>query len=399
MKGSPGFIGERLKQGREARGLSVIALAELLGITRQAISSFETGGSTPQPDTLEEIANKLNLPVAFFMTPIKDQKPHAVFFRSMCAATKYDRGRGYNRINWLAEFIVPYLQQFVVFPKINAPNVILPKDPLHLTEDEIEDIATKVRRDWGLGDGPISNVVLLFENNGFIITRMELESSTLDAFSTHVWHNDNPYYMVLGDDKRSAVRSRFDAAHEMGHSILHRTIAEDQLKNPVIFKLVEQQANRFASSFLVPRNKFAGDFTLPTLNSFQTLKYKWLVSIAMLIRRSFDLGFISEEHYQRLWINYNRRGWRKEEPLDDRLPIEQPVLLPRACKLIIESKIKTPEQMLSEIPLMPKDVEELLYVPRGYLVPSMPQLELKNKLGNEDYKAALEEADRIIKNL
>ncbi len=402
MKGTPGFIGERLKEAREARGLTAIALADILSITRQAVSLYESGESSPQPDMLLRIADKLNLPVGFFLRPITQRNNNAIFFRSQSAASKLDRGRGNSRMKWLYEEIIPYLKKFVTFPEVELPSIDVPNDPMRLDDDAIEDIAIEVRREWGLGDGPISDVVLLMENNGFMCTRMDLGSPTLDAFST-VKQGQMPSvvdvtpYIILGSDKQSAVRSRFDASHEIGHIILHRKIEANKLNNRAEFKVIEQQANRFASAFLVPRNKFADDFNIATLNAFQTMKYKWLVSIAMFITRAYNLGFISEEHYHRLWINYNQRGWRKEEPLDDKLPIEQPLLLRRACKLIIESKIRTPEQLLSEIPLSPRDIEELMYVPPSYLAPSLPRVQLKDsKIGSSDYKSAIEEAERII---
>ena len=36
--GTPGFVGPRLREAREGRGLTAMSLAELLGITRSAIS-------------------------------------------------------------------------------------------------------------------------------------------------------------------------------------------------------------------------------------------------------------------------------------------------------------------------------------------------------------------------
>jgi Zn-dependent peptidase ImmA (M78 family)/transcriptional regulator with XRE-family HTH domain len=396
VRGTPGFVGERLREAREGRGLTAVSLADLLGVTRQAISLYESGESSPQPDVMEQIANKLNLPIAFFLRPTNTINRSAIFFRSQAAATKLDRGRGNSRIEWLSTIIVPYLRQFVSFPKTNLPTLTIPDNPLILSDDDIEEIAIDVRRKWGLGDGPISNMVLLIENNGFIVTRMDLGAPTLDAFSTFVSDDGTPY-VVLGADKQSAVRSRFDTAHETAHFMLHRNFKPDRLKNALDFKGTEQQANRFASAFLVPRSKFADDFSMPTLDAFLTLKNKWLVSVGMLIKRAFDLGFISEEHYRRLWINYNRRGWRREEPLDNKLPVEQPVLLRRACRLVVESKVRTPEQILMEIPLAPKDIEELMYLPNGYLAPSLPQVELRGDYQTGNYKSAFEEVDRILK--
>ena len=46
---TPGFIGKRLKEGREARELSMQGLAELLGVSRQSISKYESNDQSPRP--------------------------------------------------------------------------------------------------------------------------------------------------------------------------------------------------------------------------------------------------------------------------------------------------------------------------------------------------------------
>jgi predicted transcriptional regulator len=51
--GTPGFVGARLKEAREARFLSAIALADLVGVSRQAISLYENGAKTPGPEVMQ----------------------------------------------------------------------------------------------------------------------------------------------------------------------------------------------------------------------------------------------------------------------------------------------------------------------------------------------------------
>lgn len=397
MKGSPGFIGERLKQAREARGLTAISLSELIGISRQAISMYESGEVTPQPDMLYLIAEKLNMPVPFFITPIDATNTKPVFFRSLSAATKMDRSRGNTRIEWLADFIIPYLRKMLSFPNVNIP-YMHSFNFLSAESDDIERIATNVRKYWGLGDGPISNIVLLLENNGIMIVRTNLSSTALDAFST--WHSrDNMPYIILGTDKGSPTRSRFDAAHELGHLILHKNVDQTKINSSQIFNLIEDQANRFASAFLVPAASYANDYTTPNLDALLLLKERWRVSVAMQIMRISDLGFIPDEYARRMWINYNRRGWKRSEPREDKIPLEKPVLLERACRLIIKERIKTTEDILGDIPLSQKDIEELLNLEFGYLKPSSPLVTLiDSPTSQNEYNEALEEVNNILKN-
>jgi transcriptional regulator with XRE-family HTH domain len=57
-------IGERIRQLREARGLTLQDVADAIGVTRQQVGRLETGARTLKPDTLRSIARALDVPVA-----------------------------------------------------------------------------------------------------------------------------------------------------------------------------------------------------------------------------------------------------------------------------------------------------------------------------------------------
>ena len=206
--------------------MSRAELARELGITGQAVGYYETGDRCPNMDTLLRAAAVLQQPVSFFLrasTSIEDKRGTR-FFRSI--------GTRSNKINYALDVRAKWLWELVaaVSQEVRQPPVALPDVPPPSGEryslDELEEIATKVRRHWGLGDGPIANVVALFETHGSIVTRFELGSDQIDAFSC--WINQKPH-IFLGSDKRSCCRSRFDAAHELGHILLHRDIGQEIL--------------------------------------------------------------------------------------------------------------------------------------------------------------------------
>lgn len=358
--GTTGFVPQRLLAAREARGLTATELADLTGVTRQSISAYEKGKQTPSPMVLTRISEKLNLPSAFFLKRPYQRDQNPISFRSLSAATKRARIRAEMRLDWLKETI-DYLSQFVDLLPVNVPNFDVGKDPSVLSLEEIEDIAAKCRREFGLGDGPISNMVRLLENHGVIVTRQELNAPKLDAFSKWFSSNGVPI-VVLGADKHSAVRSRLDAAHELGHLVLHCSVR----KMGAFIKIVEAQAFRFASAFLLPAETFTRDFGFPSLDTLWMLKSKWKVSIGAMVKRCQELGIIDEDHATRLWINYNRRGWKKKEPLDDTLPVEEPVFIRRCIELIVREKVQSREDILTGLSLTDSDVEDLTGLPRGY---------------------------------
>ena len=366
--GTPGFSPHRLKAARQARGLTGAALAELVSISRSAISQYERGIQTPSPKVVQEIADKLNLPAHYFVTPKESGGQTAVFYRSFSAALKSSRTRLERKLEWLHE-IVFEIESLIEFPKVNLPSFDLPSDVLNLTDDKIEELAKQTRRFWNLGDGPISNLVLLLENNGIVISRQFLDSMKLDAFSNWNEKTARPI-VVLGTDKGAAVRSRFDAAHELAHLLLHSKFDEKDLKNAARFKQIERQADRFAGAFILPATTFLSEVVSFSPEALLGLKKRWGASVGLMAKRSSDLGAIFEEEATRLWMKISRRGWRKKEPYDDTIEPEEPKLLEKSFRVLIESNTGARDALMAKLPWYWRDVEELSSLPSGLLAPT-----------------------------
>jgi Zn-dependent peptidase ImmA (M78 family)/transcriptional regulator with XRE-family HTH domain len=364
MIGMPGFVGERLTLAREARGLTAVALAEMIGVNSANISNYEHGKQSPTAEVLERISDKLSQPVVYFLRPIVHPKG-TFWWRSMSSATKLARSRAHARHAWLRE-IVAYLGEYVDFPTLRLPDFNIPQDFQQLSSSDIENFAMRCREEWRLGSGPIADNVLVLENNGVIVSRGELGAETLDAYSHSDSKHDAPI-IFLGSDKSSAVRSRHDSSHELGHLVLHSKLSSDTLRNPMHFKIIEDQAHRFASAFNMPANGFADQLWIPSLEAFLALKPYWKVSIAAMIERCEQLGILNEMQKKRMYINMSRKGWRRQEPLDDRMQPERPRLLRRSFELLVDEGIKSPEQIVIDLSLNPQDIESLACLNEGYL--------------------------------
>lgn len=198
---------------------------------------------------------------------------------------------------------------------------------------QIEYIASRARRHWGLSDGPINNMVALLESRGVIVCRFEIGSEKIDAFSC--WVDGRPY-VILGSDKASAVRSRYDAAHELGHLILHRGISREELEAKSTRDRIEREANWFAGAFLLPRSSFFREFYSTRANHLKGLKQRWLVSMQAIAHRAKDIGAIDENQYVAFRIQMTKRKELTKEPLDDVIPVEHPGLLFNAWKKLVE---------------------------------------------------------------
>lgn len=355
--GMTGFRGGRLRQAREARGLTLVALADLVGVSPAAISQYEKEQHLPREEVCKLLADRLNLPITYFLKQqtVVAVEQHRLFYRSMSSATKQARTRAGRRFEWFKE-IVEYFGTFFDFPTPDVPDFGLPDDFRAITSAMIESAAEQLRAHWRLGFEPIADVIRTMESNGIHVSQSALGAETLDAFSE--FDGVCPY-VFLNSDKNVLVRSRFNCAHELGHLVLHRKVQKKHLSRASDFKVIENQAHHFGGAFLIPARSFERDSWGLNLDSFRSLKPTWKISIAALISRAAQLKMLDDEAAKRLWINLSRRGWRQREPLDD-LPCEQPRMLAKAADALIKNKIKTREQIIDDLALTASDVSELL---------------------------------------
>ena len=383
--GTQGFVGARLREAREARGITAASLADVLGLTRAAVSQYEHDHKTPSPEVMQRICSITRLPQRFFMeAEVVKQAERTFYYRSQSAATKGARIRSGHKLDWLAR-IVAWLEGFVAFPQANVPAICSATRPIDIRSDDIEDAAQETRRQWGLGDGPISNVAWLLENHGVLVTRFSLHAEALDSFSER--HASGRPFVILSSDRDSAFRSRFDAAHELGHLLLHSGIPTRDVWKPVEHKVMEAQAHRFASAFLLPAESFARTAVSITIEGLKTLKRQWGVSMQAMVMRLHDLDIIDEDDKIRLFRAFTTRGWRKREPLDDEVPAEQPELLRQAIETVFSHRIVQPSDILEALPYDAQDIEELCVLPSGILQqgrirePSVVEIERPNIRG------------------
>src|SRR5205085_10668230 len=105
------------------------------------------------------------------------------------------------------EWLVQTTAFFATAVKLPAPNIIdfdSNAAPGSLSFEAIQQLARDCRRAWGLGDGPIANVVALLESKGITLTRVNFGADQVNAFS--YWNGDRPF-IFLSSDKGSAARS------------------------------------------------------------------------------------------------------------------------------------------------------------------------------------------------
>lgn len=330
------FQPKRLIQARLSKKWNQHELAERVEITRQAISAYEKeDGSKPTPENLRKLSKWLEVPESYFFAPLRASEvllESAINFRTLKANKSKARFQATSYMEWTVS-LYDFVSEKIELPKVDLPNLKF-DDFLSLNGNDIEQIATDVRRYFGLSDGPISNITRLLENKGVITARVPLESG-MDGVSA--WYNKRP--VILVNSSAYHARSRFDAGHELFHILAHRDVTIEDLEDKKTLDFIEKQAHRFAGAFLTPEQTFVSEVYNLDFETLLSLKERWGISVQAIIVRLCDLGLISDYQKTRLFTKISSKGWRRKEPLDGEISPEEPIFIEKVANFLDNEKI------------------------------------------------------------
>ena len=333
--------GTRLKEARLFNHLTMSSLADQVGVSKQPISKYEHNKIEISSNVFQKLVQVLNFPLYFFTdvekVPYQDD---GTFYRSRLTATQSDKqpSKTYKKA---AAYLRDYFENYIDFPTLDT-NIELDGSP--------ENAANELRELWQLDDRPINDIVDLMERHGLIIVNVDFNSNKIDARSGYVEIGEKQYYIVLVNaENTNFFRDQFTLAHELGHYAMHAKLyhpQEDLLGQD--YRNIENEANKFASAFLMPKDNFTADLTRDDfidLDTFINLKSKWNVSIAAMVHRAHDLELIDDREYVKLQKQISYRGWRTKEIMDDEKIMSEPKALNQAFELLEEHQVVHPKDL------------------------------------------------------
>lgn len=286
----------RLAVARKRRGLTLTALADASGLSSRSLSSFEAGRGRPSGESVTALARALDVAPEFLTAEDVEEIPvDAVSFRALSKMTarQRDSALGAGRV---AILINDWIEARFELPKPDVPS---------LTAHDPERAAEEVRARWGLGERPISNMLHLLETHGVRVYSLTPDNAQLDAYSLY-WHGQ-PFIFL--STRKSGERGRFDAAHELGHLVLHGEHESPHGRE------AELEANRFAAALLMPRaSVLAAGLRHATVDRILRAKRTWNVAAMALTHRLMELDLVTEWGYNSACIQLSRMGYRRGEP-------------------------------------------------------------------------------------
>lgn len=229
---------DKAQQAIEKAGLTQTAVADALGVTKEAVSQWLLHKSFPRPNKLLQLGKLLNL--SFDDLVIKED-PHApkVAFRKMRGTkTKDHHIQKAQEIGRFLRHLVPYLP----FDTFEMPPVL--KSP-SCDYDYLRTVTVKVRADINLG--PIecvdfTHLIRRFGELQTVVVPVMWGAKKVHENAVHIYLPDSQSTWVYLNLDTNVHDFKFWMAHELGHCLSPNLEGDD----------AEDFADAFAASLLYP---------------------------------------------------------------------------------------------------------------------------------------------------
>ncbi|HLZ66116.1 MAG TPA: ImmA/IrrE family metallo-endopeptidase [Aliidongia sp.] len=304
------FNPDMLSIRRQALGLTheaVVALTDH-ALSQPTLSRIESGLQKPSPDQVEVIAKALRVRTSFFYHQLYRRAMPPTFHRKRSKLA----GSAWDQIFAKAETHRVFLSVMLASVSLTPTRPPVPFCDLDEYGGDVSEVARAMRQYFQLPRGPIADLTRIVESTGVIVIQMDFGTDLIDGFSQPASENLPPIIYV---NKRLKLdRLRFTIGHELGHLILHRAPQPS----------MEDEANKFSAELLMPRDDIRHDLYDLSLEKFQLLKLKWKVAMQALVKRSHDIGRITERSYRYYMMQMVQKWGKTREPIDISEDIEHP---------------------------------------------------------------------------
>ena len=311
--------GERIRQARLWTKENQTEFAKAVGIDQPRLSQIERGLLAPTDLLISAISIHTGFPEAWFeRPPVTALSAGSLLFRARTSLRAVDRDQAVQCAQTVWEH-ADAMRARLTMPGCTVPG---------LGGVEPRAAARHAREALGLpAHGPLPNLTHALEKAGVVVLGLPLPFEKHDAFSTWSGEGDRRYAVVAVLAEAPGDRRRFSVAHELGHLVLHDGLP------PSMAKMVESEADTFASELLVPLDDLADEMAdRPSLNYFVMLKRRWGVSLQVLIRAARTLGVVDDDRYVSLFKQLSARGWRTDQPIH--VPVEKPRAYRKMAELL-----------------------------------------------------------------
>lgn len=278
----------------------------------------DLAGEGPSEDALQKIAEALDFPQEFFFLP-DGAVSQPLSLHPMNRKKASTGVKALSKVHAELNLRLIHMRRLIEAVDLE-PELEVPRYEVGIDGSPAE-IAGNLRQAWAMPDGAIADLTDWCEAAGLIVVHCPLAAG-IDGVTMKV--RDLPPCVFINNTV-TADRMRFSLAHELGHAVLHRFPTDT----------MEEEANRFASEFLVPANRLrrAARGQKIDLAWLARQKRYWKVSMGAVLYRVGELEILTKHQTRYLWQQMARLGWRVREPEETDFAPENPSVFPRLLEV------------------------------------------------------------------
>ncbi len=292
-------VGSRIRLGRKAAGLSQREMAAMCNLSAMAISKYERDVMMPSSSVLLAIADTLGVSTEFLLssTSVSLTVP---LYRCKKSLRMKDQASVLAKAQAHIERYVELESLLSMETAFKMPTC---SKRVVSSIDDVEKVSSELRHEWGLGKGPIENLMEVLESNGIKVAVVDAHAA-FDALFVQI-DGGAPVVVVRRD--LVGDRQRFSVAHELGHLMVKH---QEGLN-------AEKVANRFAGALLVPAEAAVAELGVRRsrldVRELCSLKRKYGMSISAWAYRAKDLGIITNTYFSSFNRFLRMKGLHREE--------------------------------------------------------------------------------------
>lgn len=302
------IFAERFKSARLMNGFSLQDLADALdnNLSRQALHRYEKGEVIPDAEKINLLSKALNVSPDYFFRSTKVEFSE-IEYRKLSKMPQKEAAIIKEKTK---EYLSRYLELEEILGLANDFDNPLKDFETIISYEQVNKAAKLLRKEWGLGNGAMFNIVELLEDKNIKVVKLDVDEA-FDGLQTLV--NDTIPVVAYNSNKISKLdRIRFTLLHELAHLLLKfGNVTEGQK---------EILCHQFAGAMLLPEETIKKELgehrnKLSTLE-LANIKKQYGISMQAIVMRARDCGIINEHYTKQFFFIIRQMNWKVDEPYD-----------------------------------------------------------------------------------
>ncbi len=263
-------------------------------VSKPNISKYEAGKMMPSSKVHIALAKALEMDFEYFFRPVMVEITRPADYRKKAKLTKGEE-------NAIMEKVKDRVERYMEIEDTLGVSMKFDYDLSDIevsNRNDVKRMVARIRKDWRLGLGPLSNIIDLLEAHGVRVIEIEAPDE-FDGMCIFVGESKP---VIVLNKHYTVERKRYTGLHELGHSVMRMSDSLSQ-------KEKEGLCNYFAGEMLLSSEVLHQVFGIRInkvfLNEIARLQTQFGISIDAIFHRLKDEHILNDALYTKFYVTQN----------------------------------------------------------------------------------------------